>query len=57
MKQKDDELASQVEQLQQKIAELEQLMKEPRVRGVLNVSHSKGTDHKTEDAQPSSGRR
>ncbi|KAL0306836.1 UNVERIFIED_CONTAM: hypothetical protein Sradi_6100900 [Sesamum radiatum] len=53
MRQRDEELAREVEQLKHRLAELEQLTKDRGLSGVFNFSRSKATDNKTKDTHSS----
>ncbi|KAK4420278.1 hypothetical protein Salat_2440900 [Sesamum alatum] len=53
MRQRDEELAREVEQLKHRLTELEQLTKERGLSGVFNFRHSKATDNKTKDTHSS----
>lgn len=53
MRQKDEELARELEQLKQRMSELEHLAKDRGLGSIFSFRHSKETDNKTRDAQSS----
>ncbi|XP_042067800.1 OPA3-like protein [Salvia splendens] len=53
LRQKDEELAREVEQLKRRMSEVEQLAKERGLSGVFKSRVAKETDNKPKDAQPS----
>ncbi|KAL2245698.1 optic atrophy 3 protein homolog [Sesamum indicum] len=53
MRQRDEELAREVEQLKHRLAELEQLTKDRGLSSVFSFRHSKATDNKTKDSHSS----
>ncbi|KAL0443913.1 UNVERIFIED_CONTAM: hypothetical protein Slati_2114000 [Sesamum latifolium] len=53
MRQRDEELAREVEQLKHRLAELEQLTKDRGLSSVFHFRHSKATDNKTKDTHSS----
>lgn len=53
MRQKDEELAREVEQLKHRLTEVELLAKERGLSSVFHFRHSKETDSKTKDARSS----
>ncbi|KAH6780642.1 Optic atrophy 3 protein [Perilla frutescens var. hirtella] len=53
MRQRDEELAREVEQLKHRMSEIEQLAKERGLSSVFHFRHLKVVDNKTKDAQSS----
>lgn len=53
MRQKDEELARELEQLKHRMSQLEQLAKDRGLSSIFGFRHSKETDNKTRDAQSS----
>lgn len=53
MRQKDEELARELEQLKHRMSELEHLAKDRGLGSIFSFRHSKETDNKTRDAQSS----